>query len=370
MKVSRVVISSAVLVLLASCSDIGMSNKRIDYKAGAVQAPSLEIPPDLTTPTSDQRYKVPRGGDETVATYSDYSKGAAATQKQIVLPVVKGVHLERSGTQRWLVVEDKPENVWTVVKTFWQENGLTIKSEDQAAGVMETDWIENRAKIPQDAIRNVLGKVFDGMYSSNERDQYRTRMERGKDGVSTEIFITHRGKEEMMDADKNTSKWQSRPNDPELEAIMLQKLMVRFGINEEQAANALAGGAATDGVPDPIAPSSLQAAANSSNIIVLNDTFDRSWRRVGLAVERAGLAIEDKDRIKGIYFLRTQTKEESGWMDKLQFWKSNKDAAANSYRVIVKDKASSCEVTVTDQNGAGDDTSKQMLEAIYKNIKQ
>lgn len=366
MKFLHVVISSAALILLAGCSDIGLSSKRIDYKAGAVQAPSLEIPPDLTTPTREERYKVPRGGDETVATYSDYSKGAAAAaQKQEVLPVVKGVRLERSGTQRWLVVEDKPENVWNVVKTFWQENGLTIKTEDQAAGVMETDWIENRAKIPQDGIRNLLGKVFDGMYSSNERDQYRTRMERSKDGVSIEIFITHRGKEEMVDADKNAYRWQSRPNDPELEAIMLQKLMARFGVSEEQAANALASDA---GVPDPVAPSSLQTAANGGNIIVVSDTFDKSWRRVGLAVERAGLAIEDKDRIRGIYFLRTQTKEESGWMDKLQFWKSGKDA--NSYRVIVKDKVSSSEVTVTDQNGASDDTSRQMIEAIYKNIKQ
>ncbi len=368
MKVSRIVISSAALVLLASCSDIGLSSKRIDYKAGAVQAPSLEIPPDLTTPTREERYKVPRGGDETVATYSDYSKGTAAAQNQTVLPVVKGVRLERSGTQRWLVVEDKPENVWTVVKTFWQENGLPIKSEDQAAGVMETDWIENRARIPMDGIRNLLGKVFEGMYSSNERDQYRTRMERSKDGISTEIFITHRGKEEMIDADKNAFRWQSRPNDPELEAIMLQKLMARFGVSEAQAADALANSAAKDGAPDTIAPSSLQTVANGSNIIVVSDTFDRSWRRVGLAVERAGLAIEDKDRIKGIYFLRMQTKEESGWMDKLQFWKSSKDA--NTYRVIVKDKVSSSEVTVTDQSGASDSTSKQMLEAIYQNIKQ
>lgn len=369
MKLLHIVIPCVALLLLAGCSNIGFSNKRIDYKAGAVQAPSLEVPPDLTTPTSDQRYKVPSGGDETVATYSDYSKGSTAAQNRGVLPEAKGVRLERNGTQRWLVVSDKPENVWPIVKAFWQETGLTIKSEDPAAGVIETDWIENRAKIPQDAIRNALGKVFDGLYSSGERDQYRTRLERGKDGVSTEIYISHRGKEEVLDADKNTSKWQSRANDPEMEAIMLQRLMARFGISEEQAANAVEAGVAADDMQGSAGAANMLTASNGSNIIVVGDTFDKSWRRVGLAIERTGLAIEDKDRIKGIYFLRATAKEESGWADKLLFWKGGKETG-KSYRVIVKDGVSSCEVTVTDQNGAGDETSKRMLEAIYKNIKQ
>lgn len=368
MKFSHVVISGVTLLLLAGCSDIGgLSNKRIDYKAGAVQVPSLEVPPDLTTPTSDQRYKVPVNSDETVATYSDYSKSSTAAQNRGVLPEAKGARLERNGTQRWLVVNDKPENVWPIVKAFWQETGLTIKSEDPAAGVMETDWIENRAKIPQGAVRNVLGKVFDNLYSSGERDQYRTRLERSKDGASTEIYISHRGMEEILDAGKDTSKWQARPNDPEMEAIMLQRLMVRFGISEEQAAAAVQTAAAANDAQGGAV--NMLTTSNGSNIIVVGDTFDKSWRRVGLAIERAGLAIEDKDRIKGIYFLRTASKEESGWADKLQFWKSSKETG-KSYRVIVKDGVSSCEVTVTDQSGASDDTGKRMIEAIYKNIQQ
>jgi outer membrane protein assembly factor BamC len=354
--------------MLAGCSTTGMSGKRVDYKAEAVQVPSLEVPPDLTSPISDPRYKVQRGGDETVATYSDYSKDSAVVQNRGVLPEAKGVRLERNGTQRWLVVNDKPENVWPVVKAFWQATGLTIKSEDPAAGIMETDWVENRAKISQGAIRNVLGKVFDSLYSSGERDQYRTRLERSKDGTSTEIYISHRGLEETLDANKDTSKWQSRANDPEMEAIMLQRLMVRFGISEEQAAHAVATATADDAQGSAEAVN-MQTTPNGSNIIVIGDTFDKSWRRVGLAIERAGLAIEDKDRIKGIYFLRASAKEESGWTDKLMFWKGNK-GTDKSYRVIVKDGVSSCEVTAADQHGANDDTSKRMLEAIYKNIKQ
>lgn len=374
MKVLQIGIYSVVLASLVGCSAVGLGSKRVDYRSGAAQAPSLEVPPDLTAPARDERYKVPGSEGESVATYSDYSRGGAAERPagSAVLPEVKGVRLERSGAQRWLVVNDQPENVWPVVRAFFQENGLAIKSEDQASGVMETDWAENRAKIPQGTIRSVIGKVFENAYSSGEKDQYRARLERGKDGASTEVFITHRGMEEVLSADQNTSKWQARANDPELEAIMLQKLMVRFGASEAQA------GAAVSGAPVPGEPAasslrgdgkaSLQEIFDGSSIIVINDAFDRSWRRVGLAIERAGLAVEDKDRARGIYFLRP-VQTEKGWMDKLMFWEDDEEGARR-YRVTVKDGGAACEVSVTDQDGANDDATKQIIEAIYKNINE
>lgn len=366
MKVLRIGVSCVVVVALAGCGAMGLGNKRIDYRAGAAQTPTLEVPPDLTAPGNDERYKVPQGNGESVATYSDYTKrgGDAAPRAAAVLPEVKGVHLERSGAQRWLVVNDKAENVWPVLKAFWQETGLNIKSEDQTAGIMETDWVENRAKIPQGGLRSILGKVFDNMYSSGERDQYRARLERSKDGLGTEIYITHRGMEEVLSADRNTSSWKARANDPELEAIMLQRLMVRFGGNEVQATNALAanGASATPGT------ASLQQIFDGSHLIIVNDSFDKAWRRVGLALETAGYAIEDKDRAKGIYFLQA-IKTETGWMDKLQFWKDSEDSSKR-YRVTVKDGGASCDVSVVDQNGASDVTTNKIIEAVYKNIDQ
>ncbi|HCI14865.1 MAG: NlpBDapX lipoprotein [Gallionellales bacterium GWA2_60_142] len=371
MKALHIGISTVVLLSLAGCGAMGLGSKRIDYHAGAVQAPSLEVPPGLTSPGSDDRYKVP--GGEAVATYSDYSKGGEAAQGSraaAVLPEVKGVRLERNGAQRWLVVSDKAENVWPVVKAFWQENGLSIASEDQAAGVMETDWAENRAKIPLSGVRSVIGKVFDNLYSSGEKDQYRTRLERGKDGASTEVYITHRGMEEVVAADGNTSKWQPRANDPEIEAILLQKLLVRFGASEAEAANAVpanapAGAAASVGGDGK---ANLRETFDGSKVIVVNDAFDRAWRRVGLAIEGAGLAVEDKDRAKGVYFLRL-SKAEKGWMDTLMFWQDD-EAAGRRYRVNVKDGGASSEVTVTDQEGVSDDATAALIEAIYKNIGQ
>ena len=182
---------------------------------------------------------------------------------------------------------------------------------------------------------------------------------------------------------KHASQWVARPKDPELEAIMLQRLMVRFGVSETKAASEVAatssassqcGGGNHSRQPARQRPARTGGDGQSAGdfrgntIIVVNDAFDRSWRKVGLAIEGAGLAVEDKDREKGIYYLRP-IKLETGWLDKLKFWKSNEDTTRH-YRVYVKDGGTACEVSITDQNGASNKVSKEMLEAILQEYRQ
>jgi len=385
MKVLQIGIVGVVLVSLASCSTLASDGKRIDYGAAASQVPPLELPPDLTAPAGDDRYKIPQAGGESATSYSDFSKGSAAGSAPAVLPVAPFVHMERNDSQRWLVVNDKAEKVWLRVKAFWEESGLTIKSADPAAGVMETDWAENRAKLPQTGSQGEGDtSQDDNVYSVGERDQYTTRLERSKDGTSTGIYISQRGMEELFSKDKRVPKWEPRGNDPEREAIMLQRLMAYFGADKTRAAKEVAaasmavavsapvgaGGVAATGtapaVSEPAGSASLRENADGSTRIVINDPFDRSWRKVGLAVESAGIAVEDKDRDKGIYYLKP-VKLERGWLDKLKFWKKSEDTV-NHYRVIVKDGGTSSDVSIVDQAGASNKVSKQMLEAVYKNI--
>lgn len=401
MKFLQIGIVGAALVVLAGCTVLGSDGKRIDYGSAAAQARPLEIPPDLTVPGTDDRNKSPVGG--TATTYSDYAKGGAiqGLVSRKVLTQVPGVRLERDAVQRWLRINDKPENVWPVVNAFWIENGLIIKSDEPAAGVIETDWVVNRAKLPHADLSNVVDNAFDeGVYSVGERDQYRTRLERGKDGASTEVYITHRGMEEVYSNDKKVPRWQARGNDPEKEAIMLQRLMVRFGSSEAQAANAVSASAVT--VPANVVSASPAAAASalpaiatvaasgvgistlepagpagtaslrevSAGVVVIkmNDRFDRAWRKVGLAITSSGLQVEDKDREKGIYYLRP-VKIERGWWESLNLWQASSDAKTQ-YRVNVKDGGAVCEVSVIDQDGANSNVTKQMVETIYKNINQ
>ena len=370
----------------------GSDASHIDYGAAAAKIPTLDLPPDLTTPLGDPRFKMPEG-DAGTATFSNYSNSSKTRSAGAVgiLPDIPGVRLKHNGTQRWLVINDRAENVWPIVKTFWQQSGLEIRKQDRTAGVMETGWYEIKALMPKyDYSNNNESPLDDDTYVAGERDQYTTRLERGQDGASTEVYITQRGMVEIFSTDRKIAKWQTNGNDPEKEAIMLQRMMVRFGGSEQRALDELAenqssaaassvatvatvaasavaaAGPATISAPELPGSAVLREISDGSTIIVMNDTFDRSWRKVGLAIENAGLGVEDKDREKGIYYLRP-IKIETGWLDKLKFWKSNVDTSRH-YRVIVKDGGTSCEVSVTDQSGASNKASGEMLDGIYKTV--
>lgn len=362
---------------VTGCGSFSMlESKKIDYKS-AGKLPPLEIPPDLTTLGSDDRYTVPDVTPQGSATFSSYSKDRNA-QPQAgssgLLPAVDKIRVERSGSQRWLVVDASPEKAWNVVREFWQEMGFIVKQEVPEAGVMETDWAENRAKIPQDPVRNVLSKVLDSLYSTAERDKFRTRLERTPGG--TEIFVSHRGMIEVYEGTatgtgNGRTVWQPRPADAELEAEMLGRLMVRFGVDEVRVKSLLAA----DGVRDRARITRTQEGAGSLNVI---DPFDRAWRRVGLALDRVGFTVEDRDRSKGIYFVRYVdpeaggAKDEKGFLSKLAFWKSDKSVNKNEqFRIQVSETADGSMVRVLNKDNVAEksETSDRILTLLHEQLK-
>ncbi|MBZ0105108.1 MAG: outer membrane protein assembly factor BamC [Sulfuricella denitrificans] len=376
MKLRKQVFSIALLALLAGCSSSFMEGKKIDYKS-AGKVPSLEVPPDLTAPSTDGKYVVPDVSSQGSATFSTY-KRERAEQPQAgspdLLPQQPKVTVERTGSERWLVVRATPEQVWPVVKEFWQELGFIIKTESPESGVMETDWAEDRAKIPQDVIRNSLGKVLDSLYSTAERDKFRTRLERGKEAATTEIYISHRGMYEVLEGGDggNRTIWQPRPADPELEAEMLRRLMVRFGVDDARAKTQLATAPAEE-------RARINRAPDGSHMLLVLDPFDRAWRRVGLALDRIGFTVVDRDRSKGLYFVRyvdpeiDGRKEEKGWLSKLAFWNSSdsKVMGKEQYRIQVAESADSSQVQVLNKDGKAEnsDTAAKILKLLHAQLK-
>jgi outer membrane protein assembly factor BamC len=368
------------LALMAGCGSTSLlEGKKIDYKS-AGKLPPLEIPPDLTSPTADNRFAVPDVSPQGSAMFSVYNKERAgqpqtATTASNLLPSQDKVRVERAGSQRWLVVNATPEQIWPVIKEFWQENGFLIKLEVPESGVMETDWAENRAKIPQDAIRSVLSKVMDGLYSTAERDKFRTRLERGAEQGTAEIYISHRGMYEVIEGGDggNRTVWQPRPADPEIEADMLRRLMVRFGVEEVRSQSLMVA----DGKRERAKVKRTQEGAGS---LTLNDTFDRAWRRVGLALDRVGFTVEDRDRSKGLYFVRYvdpdmdgKRKEEKGFMSKLAFWKGDgKDKdKLEQYRIQVMATSEGSAVNVLNKDGAveNSETATGILNLLFEQLK-
>lgn len=381
----------ALAVSLAGCSGSLLESKKIDYKSAssAPNLPSLEIPPDLTAPTRDDRYAVPDVSPKGTATFSAYSAergGQAAGAGASVVAKSAGagaqvtagadrMRIERSGTQRWLVVPGTADKLWPQIRDFWQENGFLLNVDRPEIGVMETDWAENRAKIPTDFIRNTLGKVIDGLYSTSERDKFRTRLESGAEPGSVEIYVSHRGMMEIYASEgKDRTIWQPRPADPELEAEFLQRLMIRLGADETRAKSMLAATPVAD-------KAKLQSAGDGAAVLKVEEGFDRAWRRVGLALDRVGFTVEDRDRSQGLYYVRyvdpdvdVKKKGDEGILSRLMFWRGDSKPGVptgSQYRIYVKGVEPDSTVQVLTREGGTDtsESARRILGLLHEQLK-
>ena len=362
------------VLALAGCSGTLIEGKKIDYKSAGNVKP-LDVPADLSTPPTSERYNVPESsaGSATASEYADGQGARAAAGPAAVLPPQEKIRVERAGSQRWLVVDAEPEALWPVIKEFWQDSGFLIDTDSQQTGIMETDWAENRAKIPDSVIRSLIGKVLDSAYSYPERDKYRTRLERGPNPGETEIYISHRGMAQVSVSKDRTSEkvvWQALPADPHLEAEMLSRLAVRLGSRDEQIQAQLKA---------PEQPkATILKSGELPEALLLVDTFDRAWRRVGLALDRVGFTVEDRDRSKGLYYVRyvdvdaADKGKSEGFWSKMAFWRSDSESKKDDqYRISVAGSTQGSEVKVLDARGANSKspTAGRILALLQQELK-
>ncbi len=369
--------AATAVLALSGCSSLDslMSGDKIDYRTSSgARTTGLEVPPDLTQLTRDSRYQPTQGGAVSAAAYQANTPAAAAvtTAAATIAPQVAGdVRVERLGNQRWLRTSLTPEQLWPQLQAFWKERGFVLTQDQPAAGVMETDWAENRAKLPLDFVRGSIGKVFDGAYSTGELDKFRTRVERGASG--TEVYITHRGMIEVYNNErKDSTIWQPRQPDPQLEGELLSRLMLKLGATEEVAKTAVA------------APSAAGAAARARIVtdqptatLQVDDGFDRAWRRVGVALDRSGFTVEDRDRTQGVYFVRYidpkfAGKDEPSLFSKIFSFGKKEDAGSlTRYRVVVKSEGERSTVTVLNGQGAPEngDAGKRITSLLLEDLK-
>ena len=299
------VVVAIALISMTACSGNKKDLPKLDYQTQTRKIVKLEVPPDLNNPDQGNLYQIPAGSGAVRA--SDLSRRTSATQQAAnseVLKSVKGVRLERDGNQRWIEVQGKsPAEIWPLLKAFWQENGFDIKSEEPGIGQMETEWAENRAKIPQDGLRRLLDKVgLGGIYSTSERDKFIIRIEQSKNGT-TDVFFAHKGmKEVYADKNKDTTTWQPAANDPNLEAAFLARFMQYMGVDQQQAENALTQSVAKR--------SGNELARIDGNTLLVSGDYGRNWRRTALALDRIGLNVLGQN-IERHAFLVQQAPNES-----------------------------------------------------------
>jgi outer membrane protein assembly factor BamC len=355
------------VLLLNGCgtADKVAPGRKVDYRKSDTTA-ALEVPPDLSSTTINEAPAMVESISSTRYQDADTTIG-----KEAVLPAsdAGGLRVERDGDQQWLVIQETPSQVWPRVREFWMQEGFLLKLEDPRVGIIETGWTENRADIPQGLIRNTLGKVIDVAYSAATRDQYRVRLEAGAETGTTELFLTHRGVEEVVTGpatDANTV-WKPRPTDPELEAEMLKRLMVYLGVEQQKAQTMLA----TRG---PRQERAQLVADDTGAMLVVNEGFSRAWRRTGVALDRVGFAVEDRNRAEGIYYVRYSdplaTQDDEGLLSGLAFWSKN-EVVARQYQIELLAEGSQTHVIVNDAKGNREtsSTGKRILTLLEEQLR-
>ena len=414
----KLIAASSLALFLTACDSIPFIDNSSDYK-GAGRAKPLEVPPDLTNVQSSDAYSVP-GGSTTYNTYNQAQEGQEVGVEK-VLPNSEGVRMEKAGAQRWLVVNAPAEKVWPVIRDFWIDQGFAVRVENADTGVMETEWIQADAIKAADDKKNIgqkFDKWLDKLSGFADRRKFRTRLERGEKEGSTEIYMTHRtvstapddGKNEVQtqlgkidtgyraDGDKGNKSVEE--NDGDLDAELLRRLMVKLGVSEKQAQQI-----ATNPVVEKRAE--VTKESDSSVTLTLSDPYDRGWRRVGLALDRIGFVTEDKDRSKGLYFVRytdvdiddsptkkkglleslkfwgkdepevenkSKPKDEKTIVDKLKFWKGDdgKTDPSKQYRIqLVDAENGKTRVNVVDADGKSNrsSTGNRIIALLYDQLK-
>lgn len=355
------------LWLLSGCGIVG--DKAVDYKkAKSSTLPSLEIPPDLGLRRSDQM-KIPETPSASTATASATGKEAILSGGETVLPEVEGIRLHRRGDTNWLESKNTAAVLWPKVRSFWDKLGFKLRRDEPEIGLMETSWQENRANIKQDIVRRTVGKAIDFLYESHTRDQFRVRFEKIAQEEGTEIYLTHRGMEQVNQGE--TFVWQSRPSDPELEIEMLKLLMVSLGAEETQAATQ-ADAAKKQGKPATKAV--LHSPENETGFIELSADFKQAWQDTGLALDRANFNVEDRDRSAGHYLVRylgPAVDKDSGFFSKLAFWKDDKKYQEHQYKLHLESSGENkTRLGIVQQDGEVKDveTMKRILEVLLEQL--
>jgi outer membrane protein assembly factor BamC len=362
MKVFKLLICLLACIAVASCSYLD-NKRKVDYK-NTKQSPPLEMPPDLASVPDSASGTAP----SQPATYSGVvgDKPTSATPATAVLPQVPGVSLERDGQTRWLLVQASPESLFPYVRQFVTGTGLAVDRENPNTGVIETDWVDTPAK--GNATNAAPPAKWLSQYpSSATRDKFRVRLERGAKPGTTEIYIAHYGLEENRAS--GASRWLPRAAEPDIEAEMLRLLVVYLGKTDVQSRSIVAQAAAT-----PTAERAQLMRRGDSFMLSLDDSLDRAWRRVGLSLDRVGFTVEDRDRSKGIYYVRyldpdKQSTGEPGWFSRM--FTSSPKKAEERYQIRLQVADAKTQVLVKTSDGGPEfgNTSERILGLLYDQLK-
>ncbi len=323
MKYTNCVVVLLSAFVLTGCSSFSSSDDEetlgtrvINYQEVEGEITDLIIPPDLTNPELQGDFVTISGG------VSDSSSSGVQLAK------VSNVEVRRDAYRRWLLVDKTPSEIWPLAKEFLQSFGFKIKKEDEALGIIETEYLESDPDVPDSSLggfRAMLSDILKAKYALPIADKYRIRIEATDDKSSSEVYLSLRSIEEVVIDE--TTLWQSRAKDAELETEMLLRLMVFLGSDQSDAINKIQETAEVEKLP-------VSVYKTKSGYATLVFPYDppKAWAHLGWAMDELDIDIEDSDPFEQSYYVNLVRTNDRGFFSKLM----GKSAETISVQLVVK----------------------------------
>jgi outer membrane protein assembly factor BamC len=312
---------------------VGLGERSIGYYSDKTVT-SLEIPPDLTKPSSQNEFKLENyvtGIQEDTLSFSE--KDNTIKEASSILRTLANIEVKKSGDRRWLLVDKKPDAVWNLSKSFFKSHGFAIKKTNKKIGMMETDFLENHPEIPDKSlgvIRSMLKKAVAARYALPIVDKYRIRIEPKDNGDKSEVYLSLTSMEEVLTkagSDDENTIWQSRPKDQALETEMLYRLMTFLGSDHAVAREKIiqAKEAQTLTV-------SLSKGVNGYAKLTFSLNQYDTWDNMGWALDQLNIDVDDKDVKEGSFYINVSRTEDQGLWSRM----FGDDAIKKSFQILVR----------------------------------
>jgi len=266
-------------------------------------------------------------------TISFSEKDNAIKEASSILRAPSNVEVKKAGERRWLVVDKKPDAVWNLSKSFFKSHGFSIKKTNKKIGIMETDYLESHAEIPDQSlgvIRSMLKKALKARYALPIVDKYRIRIEPTDNGNKSEVYLTLTSMVEVITGEGGEAEntiWQSQEKDQALETEMLYRLMTFLGSDHAIAREKIIAAKEEKNLAVSIA----DGVGGYAKLVFSLNQYD-TWDNVGWALDQLEVDVEDKDVKEGSFYINVARTEDLGIFSRM----FGDDAVKKSFQIIVK----------------------------------
>jgi len=346
---------------------IGLGEVSINYYADK-SVTSLEVPPDLTSPSYENSFRLSDIVNGIESNTINLTNENIDNSSQKILDTPTDISVKKFGNRRWLIINKSPDLVWDLSKQFLKEKGFSIKKSNKKLGIIETDFLENKPKIPPKSmglIRSFLESQIDNVsYTLPIVDSYKITIEPLEPEAKTQLSLSLFSMAEVISGSgkDETTFWQASEKNYALEAEMLYSLMVYLGGDtanaREKIINARDDGKVSVTIKDGI---------NGYAKLVFNLNLAETWDNMSWALNETNTQLEDRDLKGKSFYIQLARTSDKGLFSSL----FGEDAIFKTYQLQLKSiNETTTEVYFNDISEANESETKEFSYDFFRKVQK